>query len=96
MPSTVVSSFDVIAEDDGELTLASIIVLSSQPKLEMIQVRVHTLSRMKNQARARKAMVMRSCCSVDFARSVSLCIMVSRVAGLTWCASDLGLNESTV
>ena len=31
---------------------------------------------MKNQAKAMKAMVIRSCCSVDCARSVALCIMV--------------------
>lgn len=31
---------------------------------------------MKNQAKARKAMVIRSCCSVDCARSVALCIMI--------------------
>jgi hypothetical protein len=63
-----------------ELTPASIIVLSSQPKFEMTYVRVHIRNEMKDQANIKKAIVILSCCFPDRAISIALCPAMLEVA----------------
>jgi hypothetical protein len=57
---------------NGNHTLASIMVESSQPKFERTCVLVHIRSRTKNHARTKNAMVILSCCSPDRATLSSL------------------------
>jgi len=57
----LIASMAGCVEAVGRRTPAMIMAKSSQPKFEMIHVRVQIRSKMKTQASARKAMVMRSC-----------------------------------
>lgn len=70
---TLVSQGHAIGLIDLDRTQARIIAASSQPKLAIIQVRVHMRSRMKNQASARNTMAILFDCSPARATSSKPC-----------------------